>query len=42
MAFEIFNQNVATGVWEAVTVNPSGRVRQWHYDVTTNTWRPLD
>jgi hypothetical protein len=42
IAFEIFTQNVVTGVWEAVTVNPSGRVRQWHYDNTTNTWRPLD
>jgi len=42
IAFEMFSQNVVTGVWEAVTVNPSGRVRQWHYDNTTNTWRPLD
>jgi len=42
MAFEIFTQNVVSGVWEAVTVNPSGRVRQWHFDATLNTWRPLD
>jgi len=42
IAFEIFTQNVVTGIWEAVTVNPAGRVRQWHYDITTNTWRPLD
>ena len=41
IAFEIFTQNLVTGVWEAVTVNPSGRVRQWHYDITTTTWRPL-
>jgi Tfp pilus assembly protein FimT len=42
IAFEVFTQNVLTGVWEAVTVNPSGRVRQWHYEIATNTWRPLD
>ena len=42
IAFEVFTQNVVTGIWEAVTVNPSGRVRQWHYDAATTTWRPLD
>jgi prepilin-type N-terminal cleavage/methylation domain-containing protein len=42
IAFEVFTQNVLTGVWEAVTINPSGRVRQWHYEIATNTWRPLD
>ena len=42
IAFEMFSQNVTTGVWEAVTVNPSGRVRQWHFDNTTNLWRALD
>jgi hypothetical protein len=42
MAFEIFTQNVLTGIWEAVTVNPSGRVRQWHFDAVNNIWRPLD
>ncbi len=42
IAFEIFTQNVLTGIWEAVTVNPSGRTRQWHYEIATNNWRPLD
>jgi Prokaryotic N-terminal methylation motif len=42
LAFETFMQNNVTGVWEAVTVNPAGRVRQWHYDRITTTWRPLD
>src|ERR1041385_5463526 len=32
VAYEIFLQNVVTGVWEAVTINPAGRIRQWHYD----------
>lgn len=42
IAFEVFTQNVLTGIWEAVTVNPSGRTRQWHYEIATNNWRPLD
>jgi hypothetical protein len=42
IAYEIFMQNVVTGVWEAVTINPAGRIRQWHYDATTATWRALD
>ena len=42
VAFETFMQNIQTGVWEAVTVNPSGRVRQWHYNVATATWQPLN
>jgi type II secretory pathway pseudopilin PulG len=42
IAFETFTQNVLTGIWEAVTINPSGRVREWHYEVATNNWRPLD
>jgi type II secretory pathway pseudopilin PulG len=42
IAFEIFMQNVQTGIWEAVTVNPAGRVRQWHYNLATNSWQPLN
>lgn len=42
IAYETFMQNNVTGVWEAVTINPAGRVRQWHYDITTGTWRALD
>jgi type II secretory pathway pseudopilin PulG len=42
IAFEVFMQNQQTGIWEAVTVNPSGRVRQWHYNAGTTTWQPLD
>jgi Tfp pilus assembly protein FimT len=42
LAFEVFTQNVLTGIWEAVTVNPSGRVREWHYDAAAGNWRALD
>ena len=42
IAFETFMQNNVNGVWEAVTVNPAGRIRQWHYENSTGTWRPLD
>jgi len=42
VAFETFMQNLQTGVWEAVTVNPAGRVREWHYDRNTNTWQTLN
>ena len=30
------------GGWAAVTVTPAGRVRQWAYDSTGNSWSPLD
>jgi prepilin-type N-terminal cleavage/methylation domain-containing protein len=42
IAFEIFFQNVRNGTWEAVTVNPAARVRQWSYDRITNLWAPLN
>jgi prepilin-type N-terminal cleavage/methylation domain-containing protein len=42
VAFEVFLQNQNTGMWEAVTINPSGRVREWRYDTSSSTWNPLD
>jgi type II secretory pathway pseudopilin PulG len=42
IAFETFMQNAVSGMWEAVTVNPSGRVRQWQYDAGAGAWRPLN
>ncbi len=42
VAFETFMQNTRTGMWEAVTVNPSGRVIEWHYNVGTGTWQALN
>ncbi len=39
-AFEIFFQNTQTSAWEAVTVSPAGRIREWYYQ--TNTWNPLN
>ena len=42
VAFEVFFQNRASGMWEAVTVNPAGRVREWRYDTTNTTWIALN
>ncbi|PYV84087.1 MAG: hypothetical protein DMG93_06125 [Acidobacteria bacterium] len=42
IAFEIFLQNQNTGQWEAVTVNPAGRVREWRYDTLSTTWVALN
>jgi hypothetical protein len=42
IAYEVFMQNVRTGAWEAVTVNPAGRIREWRYNVGDGTWQPLD
>ena len=30
------------GGWAAVTVTPAGRVRQWSYNTTGNSWSPLN
>jgi prepilin-type N-terminal cleavage/methylation domain-containing protein len=35
-----FIQSGDGGAWEAVTVTPAGRIREWRYDGTT--WSPLD
>jgi len=42
IAFEVFLQNQTTGMWEAVTVNPAGRVREWRYDNTNTVWVALN
>ena len=42
VAFETFIQNTFTGRWEAITVNPSGRVRLWQFNNATGAWTPLD
>jgi prepilin-type N-terminal cleavage/methylation domain-containing protein len=35
-----FMQNTEGGAWEAVTITPAGRIRQWTYNGTT--WSPLN
>ena len=42
VAYETFLQNVLTGAWEAITINPSGRIREWRYQASNATWQPLD
>jgi len=42
VAYETFLQNRVTGAWEAITINPSGRIREWRYQASNATWQPLD
>jgi Tfp pilus assembly protein FimT len=40
-SFITFIQNTQSGKWQAVTVTPAGRIRQWAYD-GTSAWSPLN
>ena len=40
-SFITFLQNTQSGKWQAVTVTPAGRIRQWSYD-GTSTWSPMN
>ena len=42
VAYESFFQNPQTTAWEAITINPSGRIRAWRYNVADATWQPLN
>lgn len=42
VAFETFFFNGGINSWEAVTVSPAGRIREWRYNTGTATWQPLD
>jgi prepilin-type N-terminal cleavage/methylation domain-containing protein len=42
IAFEVFFANQTTNMWEAVTVNPAGRVREWRYDTASTSWIALN
>lgn len=42
IAYEAFFQNIRNNTWEAVTINPASRVREWNYDRITNTWTGLN
>lgn len=39
-SFITFMQNTQGGAWEAVTVTPAGRIREWRYSGTS--WTPLN
>jgi hypothetical protein len=39
-SFISFMQNTEDGSWEAVTVTPAGRIREWRYDGAA--WSPLN
>lgn len=41
-SFMVFLQNSEGGAWEAVTVTPAGRIREWSYSNSTGVWTPLN
>lgn len=41
-AYINYFQSRYSGNWEAVTVSPAGRVREWGYDENSQTWSPLN
>jgi len=40
VSYITFIQNTRGGKWEAITVNPASRIREWAYD--GSTWTPLN
>jgi prepilin-type N-terminal cleavage/methylation domain-containing protein len=42
IAFETYIFNTRNQMWEAITVSPAGRIREWAYDRLNNTWTPLN
>lgn len=42
VAFETYLQSTQTSAWEAITVSPAGRIREWAYDSTTSAWKALN
>ncbi len=42
IAFEKYLKNTRNGTWEAITVSPAGRIREWYYDSPTTSWKALN
>ena len=40
VSYVTFIQNTRGGQWEAITVNPASRIREWAYN--GSTWSPLN
>ena len=40
VSYITFIQNIRGGKWEAITVNPASRIREWSYN--GSTWTPLN
>ena len=40
VSYIAFIQNTGSGKWEAITVNPASRIREWAYN--GSTWTPLN
>ena len=41
-SYLLFVQNTQNNRWEAVTLNPAARIREWAYDTKSSTWSPLN
>ena len=41
-SYLLFIQNTQNNRWEAVTLNPAARIREWAYDTKSSTWSPLN
>jgi prepilin-type N-terminal cleavage/methylation domain-containing protein len=41
-SYLLFIQNTQNNRWEAVTLNPAARIREWSYDTNSSTWSPLN
>jgi len=41
-SYLLFVQNSLNYRWEAVTLNPAARIREWAYDTKSSTWSPLN
>ena len=41
-SYLLFIQNTQNNRWEAVTLNPAARIREWAYDTNSSTWSPLN
>ena len=42
VSYVLFIQNTQNNRWEAVTLNPAARIREWAYDTKSSTWSPLN
>src|SRR5438128_2528119 len=42
VSYLLFIQNTQNNRWEAVTLNPAARIREWAYDTKSSTWSPLN
>src|SRR5438445_12627526 len=42
VSYVLFIQNTQNNAWQAITVNPAARIREWAYNTSSSTWSPLN